>query len=151
MPRITILATLPFLALPAAALAQPATTPPATNQATPAPAPAGPPPEAIADVQQAGAAFGQCLQTGVMGVSASVTPEAGATSVLAGCATQRQALEQAANALIATLPAEQRTMAQEQMRTQLGAVQGQLVAGIQQMRGAAAPAATPAPPPAPGH
>ena len=120
----------------------------AQNQAAPAApaAPAGPPPAEMAALQTAASAFGQCVQTGVMGVPATVTPEAGATSVLNGCGTQRQALENAANALIATLPEAQRGMAQEQLRSQLGGVQGQIVAGIQQMRAgaAAAPAATPA-------
>lgn len=115
-------------------------TPPAQS------APAGPPPEAMAAIQTAAAAFGQCIQTGVMSVPASVTPEAGATTVLNGCSTQRQAVEQAANALIATMPAEQRPMAQEQLRSQLGGVQAQVVAGITQMRAAtaAAPASAPA-------
>jgi hypothetical protein len=116
----------------------------AQNQAAPAPsAPTGPPPEAIAAVQAASATFGQCIQTGVMGVPASVTPEAGATNVLAGCATQRQAVESAVQALIATLPAERRAGAQEQLRTQVAGIPAQIAAGIQQMR-AAAPAATPA-------
>ena len=108
-------------------------------------APAGPPPAQIAAVQTASSAFGTCIQTGVMGVAATVTPEAGATSVLAGCATQRQAVETAVQALIATLPEAQQTMAQEQLRTQLAGVPGQVAAAIQQMRGAGAPAATPAP------
>src|SRR5205085_4948684 len=78
----------------------------AQNQTAPAPsAPAGPPPEAIAAVQAASATFGQCIQTGVMGVPASVTPKAGAANVLAGCSTQRMGVEQAVRALIATLPA----------------------------------------------
>lgn len=116
----------------------------AQNQA--APAPSGPPPEAMAAIQQAGSAFGQCVQTNAATVPATVTPEAGATSVLATCAPQRQALEQAAHALIATLPEAQRAMAEEQMRTQLAAVPGQIAAGISGMRGVGggAPAATPA-------
>jgi len=118
----------------------------AQNQTAPAPsAPAGPPPAEMAAVQQAGMAFGQCLQTGVMGVPATVTPEAGATTVLSGCATQRQALEQAANALVAALPEDQRAAAQERVRGQLAAVPGQIAAGIQQMRAASAPAPAPAP------
>jgi len=121
----------------------------AQNQTAPAAvAPAGPPPEAMAAVQTAGAAFGQCLQTGVMGVPATVTPEAGATTVLAGCATQRQSLEGAIQTLIAGLPAEQRALAQEQARSQLAGVPAQLAAGIQQMRSAGAPAAAQAATPA---
>ena len=118
----------------------------AQNETTPAPS--GPPPEAMAAIQQAGMAFGTCVQGAIGSVPATVTPEAGATSVLATCGTQRQALEQAAQALIAALPEAQRAAAQEQMRTQLAAVPGQIAAGIQQMRGAAAPAPAPAATPA---
>jgi len=144
MLRFSALAILCLAATPAIA----------QNQAAPAPSapaaqtPAGPPPEAIAAVQAAGSAFGQCIQTGVMGVPAAVTPEAGATTVLAGCSSQRQALETAVQALIGTLPEAQRPMAQEQARSQLAGVPAQIAAGIQQMRGASAPAATPAATPA---
>ena len=137
MPRFTVFAFLCLAATPAFA----------QNQAAPA-APAGPPPEAMAAVQAAGSAFGQCIQTGVMGVPAAVTPEAGATTVLNGCATQRTALEGAVQTLIAALPAEQRAMAQEQARSQLAGVPAQIAAGIQQMRAASAPAAAPAATPA---
>lgn len=121
----------------------------AQNQTAPAQAaPAGPPPEAIAAVQTAASAFGQCIQTGVTSVPATVTPEAGATSVLAGCVTQRSAIEQAVQALIATLPAAQQAMAQEQLRTQTAGIPAQVADGIRQARAAAAapaaPAATPA-------
>lgn len=115
----------------------------AQNQTTPAPA--GPPPEAIAAIQTAAAAFGQCVQTGTAAVPATVTPEAGATTVLAGCATQKQAIEQAVRALLATLPAEQRTAGEAQLNAQIAAVPGQIADGIRQARAAAAPAATPAP------
>lgn len=119
----------------------------AQNQTAPAEAaPAGPPPEAIAAVQTAASAFGQCIQTGVTSVPASVTPEAGATNVLAGCATQRSTVEQAVQALIATLPAAQQAMAQEQLRTQTAGIQGQVADAIRQARAPApaAPATTPA-------
>jgi hypothetical protein len=153
MNRFPILAAFSFAALPAAALAQtqPAqpATPPAGAQTPAPPAPPAPPSPETAAIQQAAMAFGQCIQTGVGSVPASVTPEAGATSVVNGCATQRQALEAAAQALIATMPEAQRAPAQEQLRTQLGAVEGQVAAGIRQMRAAPAPAPTPAP--APGH
>lgn len=101
-------------------------------------APAGPPPEAMAAVQQAGMAFGTCVQTAAASVPATVTPEAGAASALASCTTQRQALEQAARALIAALPEAQRPMAEEQMRGQLAGLPGQIAAGIAASRGAAA-------------
>ena len=141
MSRFTILAALCLTALPAAALAQPAPAPAAP------PAPAGPPPEAISAVQQAGMAFGQCVQTGVQAVPATVTPEAGATSVLGGCAPQRQTLEQAVNALLATLPPEQRAAGQERLRTELGGIDAQVAGAIRARRTPAppAPAATPAP------
>src|SRR5690349_11551012 len=80
----------------------------AQNQTAPAqPAPAGPPPAEMAAIQQAGMAFGQCVQAGVPNVPATVTPEAGATSVLAGCSTQRGALDRAAAALVAAMPEAQ--------------------------------------------
>jgi hypothetical protein len=135
------LAVAPAFAQAQTAPAQPATPPPAGQT------PAGPPPAAVSAVQQAAGAFGQCVETGVAAVPASVTPEAGATNVMSGCATQRQALEQAVQALIATLPEAQRAAGQEQLRTQMAAVEGQIAAGIRQQR--AAPATTPAPAPAP--
>jgi hypothetical protein len=156
MNHFPILVALSFAVLPVAALAQtqPAqpTTPPAAGQ-TPAPpaqpAPPPPPSPEVTAIQQAGTAFGQCIQTGVGSVPATATPEAGATRVVNGCSTHRQALEAAAQALIATLPEAERAGAQEQVRSQLGAVEGQVAAGIRQMRGTAAPA--PAPAPAPSH
>lgn len=137
MFRIPAFAILCFAAVPAFA----------QNQTTPAqPAPAGPPPEAMSAIQTAAAAFGQCVQTGVQAVPATVTPEAGATTVLAGCSTQKQTLEQAVRALLATLPAEQRAAGETQLNTQLAGVPGQVADGIRQARAAAsAPAATPAP------
>jgi hypothetical protein len=156
MWRFPILAALCLTALPAAALAQatPAQPAPAPAPAAP-PAPAGPPPAAINAVQQAGMAFGQCVQTGVQAVPATVTPEAGATSVLGGCAPQRQALEQAVQTLLAALPEDQRAAGQERLRSELGGIQGQVAAAIQARRTPAppAPAATPAPAPTPtpGH
>jgi hypothetical protein len=147
MSRLSVLAVvLCAAALPSIAQAQTTPPQPATPPAA-TPAPAGPPPEAVAAIQQAGAAFGQCIQTGAAAVPATVTPEAGATSVVNGCATQRTAVETAANALIATLPEAQRAGAQAELRSQLGAVEGQVAAGIR--AGRATPAATPAPAPAP--
>ena len=133
MFRTTAFAALCFAAVPAFA----------QNQTTPAPA--GPPPAAMSAIQTAAQAFGQCVQTGVQSVPATVTPEAGATTVLAGCSTQKQTLEQAVRALLATLPPEQRTAGEAQLNSQLAAVPTQIADGIRQSRGAAAPAATPAP------
>lgn len=148
MSRFPILAAFCLVASPAALLAQapsqpaPGAAPPAAGQA-----PAEPPPAELAAVQQAGIAFGQCLQTGVQAVPATATPEAGAAGVLSGCAAQRQQLEQAAQALIATLPEDQRAGAQERLRTELGGVEAQIAAGIRQQRTPAAAPATPAPAP----
>lgn len=147
MSRFPILTVLCLATLPAAALAQPAPSQPAP---APAPAaPAGPPPAAMNAIQQAGTAFGQCVQTGVQAVPATVTPEAGATSVLGGCAPQRQALEQAVQALLATLPEDQRAAGQERLRSELGGIEGQIAGAIRARRTPAAPA--PAPAPAPGN
>ena len=112
---------------------------------TPPVAQSGPPPEAMSAIQTAAGAFGQCVQAGAAAVSATVTPEAGATNVLAGCSTQKQTLEQAVHALLATLPAEQRTAGEAQLNAQLAAVPGQIADGIRQARSpATAPAGTPA-------
>jgi hypothetical protein len=116
----------------------------AQNQTTPAPA--GPPPEAVAAIQQTSAALGQCIQTGMSSVPAAMTPEAGATRVLGGCATQRQAVERAARALIATLPEAGRPGAEAQLNSQMSSIEAQIAGGIRQMR--AAPVGTPAPAPA---
>jgi hypothetical protein len=142
MLRFSALALLCLAATPALAQNQAAPAAPA------APAPAGPPPEAVAAVQQAAMTFSQCIQTGIGGVPANVTPEAGATNVISGCGTQRGALEGAVQALIGTLPEERRPMALEQMRSQLAGLPAQVAAGISQMRAASAPAAAPAATPA---
>jgi hypothetical protein len=150
MPRFPILAALCLATLPAAALTQPAPSQPApASPPAAAQPPAAPDPAAMAAIQQTGTAFGQCVQTGVQSVPATVTPEAGATSVLGGCAPQRQALEQAVQALLANLPEAQRSAGQERLRTELGGVEGQIVEAIRQRRAAATPA--PAPAPAPGN
>lgn len=112
---------------------------PAFAQPAPAPAaPSGPP----AAIQQAAQAFGECVGNGMTGLAATVTPEAGAASVLGTCSTQRDALVQAAEAFINTLPEPQRGQAMTQMRADLGGVEGDIAEAIRQRR--AAPAATPA-------
>jgi hypothetical protein len=147
MSRFPFYAALCLAALPALAQAQTAPAQPAP--ATPPAAEQGPPSAAVAAIQQAGVAFGTCVQTGARNVPATVTPEAGATSVLAGCATQRQALDRAAEALVAAMPEAQRAAVQAQIASQLSGVEAQVAAGIRQGRAAAAtPAATPAPAPA---
>ena len=105
------------------------------------PAPQAPPASpAEAAVQQTAMAFGQCIGTGIQGVAATVTAEAGAASVLAGCATQRQELERAVEAHISTIPADQQAGAREQFRTHMGSAEGQIAGAITRRR--AAPAAT---------
>ncbi|HTU11903.1 MAG TPA: hypothetical protein VMG08_13515 [Allosphingosinicella sp.] len=149
MSRLSFIALFCLASLPAAASAQTAATPPAP---TPPPAaaqpPAGPPPAEMAAVQQTGMAFGQCVQAGSQAVPATVTPEAGAATVLSGCATQRQQLDQALRALVAAVPEAQRPMVQQQIDAQLAGVEAQVAAGIRQARTPAAPAATPTPAPA---
>ena len=113
---------------------------PALAQDAEAPAaPAGP----QAAIQSAATAFGQCISAGLQGLDASVTPEAGAAAVLGGCAPQRDQLVQAAEAMIATLPAEQQAPANDQLRSRLGEAEARIADAIRQQR--AAPAAAPAP------
>jgi hypothetical protein len=127
-------------ALPAAA------QPPAV--ASPAPPPAVSP-EQQAAIQRTAMAFGQCISTGMQTVSPTVTPEAGAAALLGGCATQRAALIQSVEAMIATMPEAQRAEAHAQLQTQMGQAEAQIAAGIRQRRAAppapAAPATAPPP------
>ena len=124
----------------AAALAQPpaASSSPASTEAT------GP----SAAIQPAAMAFSQCLSAAIPNVGASVTPEAGAATVLAGCSTQKTALDQAVEALLATLPAEQQAAGRAQYQSQIGQAQTQIADAIRQHR---TPAAAPATPAAPSH
>ena len=124
--------SLALLSLAGAALAQ--------NSAPAVPAAESP---AVQAIQQAAMSFGQCVSTGVQGVPATVTPEAGATTVLGACATQRQQLVQAAEAFIATMPADQQAGARTQLTTQLGQAETQIASAIRNMR-SAPPAAAPA-------
>jgi len=104
--------------------------------AVPAFAQDGPPPA----LQQAAMAFGQCVQAGVQGLAATVTPEAGATSVLGGCSAQRDTLVSAVEAMIAAMPADQQGAAREQLRTRLAEAETQVANVIRQSRAAPAPA-----------
>ena len=109
----------------------------------PAAAPAPAPPMLSAEqsaVRTTAMALGQCVMTGVQGVAATVTPEAGATAVLGGCASQRQALDLAVDALIATLPEEGKAQAREQYRTQMAGAETQVADAIRRQRAALAPA-----------
>src|SRR5690348_12162931 len=62
-------------------------------------------------VQQSAMAFGMCVSTGLQGVAASVSAQAGATQVLGGCSSQRDALVSAARTLIAGLPEAEKAAA----------------------------------------
>ena len=112
-------------AMPAIALGQPAPPPPV----------AASPQEAA--LRDAATAFGQCVSSGIRGVAATVTPEAGTAGVLAGCSAQREQLAQAAEGLIATLPAEQQAAAREHARTGLAQAETQIAEAIRQQRTAA--------------
>ena len=107
----------------------------AQTQSTGSPEPQAPtltaPQQAIAD---AASAFGQCVATGVRGVAATVTPEAGAASVLGGCAAQKQQLVQAAETYIATMPEDRRATAQQMLRSHLAEAETQIAAAIRQQR-----------------
>ncbi len=117
-----------------AAAAQPPAAAPAAPQWAPTP-------DQQASIQRTATAFGQCISAGVQGLPASVTPEAGATTILAGCAAQRSALAQSVDAMIATMPEAQRAPAHAQFESQIGQAPAQIAAGIRQSR--AAPAAPP--------
>src|SRR5687767_14045161 len=82
-------------------------------------APAEPPPAAVQAIQQTAMAFSQCVSGGVAALAPSVTPEAGVASVLGGCATQRDQLVAAAEALIANIPADHQAGARAQLQTHM--------------------------------
>lgn len=98
-----------------------------------------------AEIQRTGMAFGQCLEAGMQGVSASVTPEAGAAAVLNGCTAQRDALVKAVNVVIDIMPADRRAAAHTQFDGQMAQTQSQIADAIRQQRAAPAAPATPAP------
>jgi hypothetical protein len=115
------------------------------------PAPPAVSPEQQAAIQRTAMAFGQCISTGMQTVSPSVTPEAGAATLLGGCATQRVALIQSVEAMIATMPEPKRAEAHARLESQMGQaqIQAQIADGIRQLR--AAPPAAPAPATPPPH
>jgi len=149
LSRFALFTALALGAVPA--LAQPpATAPSGGATAAPAQPQYQPPPEDVSAIQQAAQAFGTCVQTGVVGVPATMTPDAGASSVLAGCASQLQSLRQAAETMIGHMPENMRAAAHAQLEGQLSVVPVQVAAGITQQRAAAAaqpaaPATTPTP------
>jgi len=124
-----------MLAAAAPALAQPPAAPAAPPAASSAPT--GP----AAAIQPAAMAYSQCLSAGVPQVPATATPEAGATTVINGCAAQRTALDQAVEGLIVTLPAEQQAAGRAQYQSQIGEVPTQIADAIRQSRAPATPAA----------
>lgn len=115
---------------------------------SPAPPPAVSPDQKAA-IQRTAMAFGQCISAGIQSLSATVTPEAGATAVLGGCAAQRGELIQSVEAMIATMPEAQRAEAHAQLETQMGQAGAQIAGAIRQRR--AAPPAAPAAPATPPH
>ena len=155
LPLALILAAAPALAQ------QPSgTTPPASGgtaaQTAPPTEAFRPSPEIVAAIQQAALAFGNCVNAGVQGLPASATAEAGAATVLAGCSAQHQSLVQAAEAMIASMPEDQRADGHAQLESQMSQVPGRIADGIRQSRAAAAaaaaapaPAGTPATPATP--
>jgi hypothetical protein len=97
-------------------------------------------PEPPAAFIQAAQAFGQCLQGGAAKLAATITPEAGATQVVAGCAQQRTDLDAQFEVWISGsgFPEAGRMIAREQFQAELKQVESQVADGIR--RGRAAPA-----------
>ena len=131
MLKYGLSAALLVAALPA--FAQPA--PPFRTEGAPPMAP-------NAEIQQAGQAFGECLGSGMRGLAATVTPEAGAAGIVGACTAQRDALVQAAEAFITTLPEARRSQALTQMRAEIGGIEADIAGAIRSQR--AAQAAAPA-------
>jgi hypothetical protein len=91
-------------------------------------------------IQAAGEAFGTCIGAGIGGLPDSATPDAGATSVLAACARQRDALVAAIESFISggAMPAEQKQAALTQVRAQFAQAQTEIANAIRQSRAAPA-------------
>lgn len=132
MIKTSLFAALAMAAAPALAQSEAAQAPAAP------PAAAQPTPEQTA-VQQAASAFNQCITAGVENVAAGTAPEAGAASVVSGCVTQRQQLEQAVGAVIAALPEDQQGAARQQLQSQLDQVESQIAAALRQRDAAPSP------------
>jgi hypothetical protein len=140
--------TTALLTLAAPALAQ---TPVPTRPAPAAPAApasaATPTPEFI----QAGTAFGQCLGRTAQQAPPTATPEAAAHQAVAGCATERAAMDARFESWISgpSFPADKRDLARSQYKAQLSGVEAQISAQLNTQRAAATPAPAPAPTAAP--
>lgn len=128
-----------LLVTAASALAQPQAPPAGAPGHAPAGASHAPPPELV----QAGQAFGACIGSGIQGVSASVTPEAGAATVLAGCSGQLSRLQQLFESSVAAsaMPETDKADARAQLRTGLAQLESEIAQGIRQHR--AEPTPTP--------
>ena len=124
------------LALPAAALLGAAF--PALAQSQDAPGAQALDPEA--PIQQAARAFGQCIADGLEEVQPAISPEQAAAGVFDGCARERAQLEEAIDAMIVDLPAEQQEKAREQVRTQLAQAEVEIAEAIREQREEAQPA-----------
>ena len=99
--------------------------------------------QAGAKIGAASQAFAACLQPAAAAVPASQTPEQGADTALAACATEKTALEAAVNEMIAIAPVEQQSTARQKLADSMARARTQIADGIRQYR-----AAQPATPPA---
>lgn len=113
-----------------------------------APAPSAPPTVFFTAAQ----AYGECLKQGGAAAPASVTPEAAAQQVVAGCAAQRAALDSQFDAWISAtgMPADSRDAARAQYTARMSGVPAQVAENIRAARARAAPTPTPTPTPTPG-
>lgn len=108
--------------------------------AQPAAAPA--PPQGAAEIDAAAEALGACIAANAERADPEQTPEVAAAAVLATCTPQKSRLENLVEAVIATLPLPNRSVARERLRTSLATAETQIAAGIRAHRAGAA--ATPA-------
>lgn len=97
------------------------------------PAGTGEAPSVIAAPAQA---FSECVRTGVTGLAATVTAEAGAKTIASNCAAQRAALEAAVESMIATLPISdaEKAGARTQMQSEMAKVETSIAEAIKQSR-----------------
>ncbi len=117
----------------------------AANAASLAAQPPGGAPEPPPAFLQAAQAFGQCLQGGAAKLAAAITPEAGATQVVAGCTQQRTDLSIQFEAWVSSsgFPEAGRSIAREEFQAELNRVETQVAAGIRRARAAPAPSKQP--------
>jgi len=138
LSRFALSAALALTGMPA--LAQPPATAPSGGTA--AAQQYQPTPAETAAIQQAAQGFGGCIQSGVGALPATVAADAGAATVIANCASQRQALVAAIEAMIPHMPADQQAAARAQVASRLDTgLQADIAGVIAQQRAAAAAAA----------